>query len=132
MQQTTYVCASIVTANNYVYSVVSIRFYITYNEITKKFDSIFLIINGIISIYQVHRLVYTIQEIPRNQQDKNRHGAEEARRAHNPEDVRSKLTAGIISIYQVHHLVYTIQEIQEKPSRYSSAAERLKHRLLSL
>jgi hypothetical protein len=35
----------------------------------------------------------------------NRHGAEEARRAHNPEDVGSKPTAGTLVSIQVHSLV---------------------------
>ena len=37
----------------------------------------------------------------------NRHGAEEARGAHNSEDVRSKLTAGI-SPYRVHRSLWTM------------------------
>ena len=58
---------------------------------------------GIISIYQVHRLVYTIQDI-HYKKDKNRHGAGVARGAHNSEVTGSKPVAGIISVSQVHHL----------------------------
>ena len=52
---------------------------------------------------------------------KNRHGAEEARRAHNPEDVGSKPTVGILVSIQVHSLVETSSNL------LSSAAERRAH-----
>ena len=40
---------------------------------------------------------------------KNRHGAEEARRAHNPEDVGSKPTVGILSLYEDNNLILTFK-----------------------
>ena len=89
---------------------------------TKKFDYIFVVINGI-SSYRVHRSVRTISR------HINRDGAEEARGAHNSEVSGSNPLSGI-SIYQVHRLVYTIQDIYHK--NQSPVAQRkraVKHRL---
>jgi hypothetical protein len=65
----------------------------------------------------------------------NRHGAEEARGAHNSEDVRSKLTAGT-SPYRVHRSVWTfprqdIEYIEDDEDKLTGMAQRQRAGLIT-
>ena len=69
-----------------------------------------------------------IQDL-RQRRQINRHGAEEARGAHNSEDVRSKLTAGSTSLYRVHRSVWTFKTRRQRRqiNRHGAAAARVAH-----